>query len=375
MEKFVLNVKIDNIKRIEYPIIIGSDIVSDLNKYIKRYTQSKKILLVTNRTIYGLYSRVIELIKSKSEFDLFEVLMIEDGEEYKNFITYNKILEKLMEIKLERKDSIVAFGGGVVGDLVGFAAATYLRGINFIQVPTTLLAQVDSSVGGKTGINTEYGKNLIGSFYQPKFVLSDIDFLDTLNDREYKTGLSEVLKYAFIEYSANDRSDINLFNFLSKNREEISKKDKEKLSLLIKYCCELKSIVVNKDEKETGLREILNLGHTFAHGIEKLTAYREYTHGEAVAIGLKIAFNLANEKKIISNEDYKEAIELIKQYGIIPEIEKNKFKSEELIEAMYSDKKVKDNKIRYVIPISKSIVKIIDNIEKEFIKSTLNKYL
>ena len=187
-----IQVKINEKAAFNYPIFIGENLLENAQEYIEKYTKAKKLLIVTNETIINLYPNSLKLKNA-------EFLVLKDGEQYKNFETYKQILDKALELKLERKDALVAFGGGVIGDITGFCAATYLRGIDFIQIPTTLLAQVDSSVGGKVAINTEYGKNLVGAFYQPKLVLADISTLKTLDNRQFKTGLSEVIKYAFIE--------------------------------------------------------------------------------------------------------------------------------------------------------------------------------
>ena len=263
-------------------------------------------------------------------------------------------------MKLERQDAFVAFGGGVIGDITGFCAATYLRGIDFIQIPTTLLAQVDSSVGGKVAINTAFGKNLLGAFYQPKIVLADTAILDTLDNRQFKTGLAEVVKYAFIEKTAG--YNFNFFKFLIKNTDKILAKDKPTVTKMIKICCEIKAKVVNKDEKETGLRAILNLGHTYAHAIEKITNYTCFTHGEAVAIGLKMIFDFAKRKKFISDEYHNKALGLLAQFGLTYELPDN-FSKEALIGAMAFDKKVTGEKIRFVVPTGKGTVKIVSDID------------
>ena len=252
-------VKVNLVQKIDnsYPIIIREGILDSAYDYIKKYTNARRFLIVTNEKVYPIYGEKLQAENS-------DFIILPDGEVFKNMEILNKILDKAIEIKLERKDAIIALGGGVIGDISGFAASIYQRGIDFIQIPTTLLAQVDSSVGGKTAVNHKSGKNLIGAFYQPKLVLADTNTLDTLDNRQFKTGLSEVIKYSFIEKSCNASNDYQFFDFLKSRRTEILNKDKEVLKQVIKICCELKASVVNADEKEKGLRAILNFGHTYA---------------------------------------------------------------------------------------------------------------
>ena len=347
-----IQVKINEKAAFSYPIFIGENLLENAQEYIEKYTKAKKILIVTNETIINLYPNSLKLKNA-------EFLVLKDGEQYKNFETYKQILDKALELKLERKDALVAFGGGVIGDITGFCAATYLRGIDFIQIPTTLLAQVDSSVGGKVAINTEYGKNLVGAFYQPKLVLADISTLKTLDNRQFKTGLAEVIKYAFIEKTAT--CNFNFFEFLNSNVNEIKNKNMNILKEMIKICCEIKAKVVNIDEQEQGLRAILNFGHTYAHAIEKTTNYTYFTHGEAVAIGMRFAFDLAKSQNNISNEYYNAAITLLSRYAltyILPAT----ITQDELMNAMLFDKKVIDNKIRFVLPVDKGKVIITSEV-------------
>ena len=354
-----LEVKITDQKEKSYPIYIGQGLLDDVYELIEKNTSARRFLVVTNDTVYSLYG---EKLKS----DNSEFIILPDGEIYKNMDMLSRILDKAMEIKLERKDAIIALGGGVIGDMAGFAAAIYQRGIDFIQVPTTLLAQVDSSVGGKVAVNHALGKNMIGCFYQPKAVIADTNTLNTLDDRQYKTGLAEVLKYAFIEKSCNDNEDYNLFEFLKDYKEEIIQKDAETLQGLIEICCSLKAAVVNQDEKEKGLRAILNFGHTYAHAIENLTHYEKYTHGEAVSIGMKAIFNLAYTLDIITEEYYISSVQLLDDYGLITELT-DKFDTDEFYNAMCSDKKVADKKINFVMPIKEKEVCFRNNIDKNLV--------
>lgn len=339
----------------KYPIFIDLDEIETLEEKIFAQTNANKILLVISEKVNKLYGKRLNF-KNSIKF------VLKDGEKEKNLKSYKRILDFALKNKLERKDAIVAVGGGVVGDIAGFAAATYLRGIDFLQIPTTLLACVDSSVGGKVGINTDFGKNLVGAFYQPKAVFCNLNFLKTLDERQFKTGLAEVIKYAFIEKSCNSKSDhleeYNFFDFLNKNSEKILSRDNETLAQIIQISLELKAAVVSQDEKEQGLRKILNLGHTYGHAIEKITNYKKHTHGEAVAMGMLFAISLAFKKDLITKEYREEALELIKKYGLTKQIKK--FNKTKLIDLMKSDKKVENGKIKFILPSSKSFVECID---------------
>lgn len=355
----VLDVRIKATKESSYPIIIEENILEKAYEYILKYTRAKKFLVVTNDKIFNLYGEYFR--NDNSEF-----IVLPDGEVYKSMEYLNKILDKALEIKLERKDAIIALGGGVIGDMAGFAAAIYQRGIDFIQIPTTLLAQVDSSVGGKVAVNHKLGKNMLGAFYQPKLVLSDTNVLKTLDERQFKTGLSEVIKYAFIEKTCNAEENYNFYEFLKENKEKICKRDTKALKELITICCKLKSAVVNQDEKEKGLRAILNFGHTYAHAIENITNYEKYTHGEAVSIGMKLIFDLALSLGKISEEYYKDAISLIQEYDLVTSLDFTPDK-EKFYDSMKSDKKVSNQSIVFVMPTNRKEVEIENNVDKKHI--------
>lgn len=331
------------------PIFINFDSIESLETSIFSHTKANKILIVISERVNKLYGK-------RLNFSNCIKFVLKDGEEQKNFKNYKRILNFALRNKLERKDAIIAIGGGVIGDIAGFAAATYLRGIDFIQVPTTLLACVDSSVGGKVAINTCFGKNLIGAFYQPKAVFCNLNFLKTLDERQFKTGLAEVIKYAFIEKSCSTEFHYNLFDFLKENADKILSRDEETLTKIIEICLNLKSEVVSQDEKEKGLRQILNFGHTYGHAIEKITNYKKYTHGEAVAIGMILAINLAFNKNLMTQEYKDEAIALINKYELVKKIPK--FNTKKLVSLMLSDKKVEDGKIKFILPSSKAYVDI-----------------
>jgi 3-dehydroquinate synthase len=351
-----------------YQAIIGNNIFDNFGKILKEKINCKKILVVTDENVNNLYGSKMKEVLDKNDFT-YDFCIFKSGEEEKNSDNLNIILDKAFENKLERQDCIVAFGGGVIGDMAGFAASIYLRGINFIQAPTTLLAQIDSSIGGKTAINTKYGKNLVGAFYQPKFVFTDISFLKTLPLRELKTGLGEALKYAFIEKNCDENKTM-LFEFLLKNKENIFNLEDETMLSLVKRCVELKRNVVTKDEKENSLRMVLNFGHTIGHAIEKVTQYKVFTHGEAITIGMKAIFEIALRIGKITQEYYEQAINLLNLYEFDLKLPNN-INSDEIYNALIYDKKVRNSKVKFVTPTEKARVEIFDNIVENIIKDVL----
>ena len=321
-----------NLQERSYPITIGSTLLSDdfnSDKWIK----GKDCLIVTNETVAPLY---LDVMKSNIDDKTIEVITIKDGEHYKTIDTWSKIIDKLTAMRANRDTTIIALGGGVLGDIAGFAAATFMRGLPYIQVPTTLLAQVDSSVGGKTGVNHKDGKNLIGSFYQPTMVISDIDVLSTLPDREYKCGLAEIIKYGAIY-------DVDFFAWLESNMSELLNRVPKKLIYAISRSCQIKANIVGEDEFEIGKRAILNFGHTFGHALENIMGYGELLHGEAVAIGMIIASKLSPINSVERNR----LISLIKSANLPHKIELND--ENQMLDAMKTDKKVKNKKLRFVL--------------------------
>ncbi len=357
MEK--IEVKINPVGESSYPIFIGKNLLNNLYDIIQKFTKASRFLIVTNDTVFSHYG---EIIKNENA----QFIILPDGEIYKNMDTLQRILNKCMELNLERKDAIIALGGGVIGDMAGFAASIYRRGIDFVQVPTTLLAMVDSSVGGKVAVNHSSGKNMIGAFYQPKAVIADTNTLSTLDDRQFKSGLGEILKYAFIEKNCACQSDFNFLEFLENHKNDILLKNTDVTEKMIKICCSLKASVVNKDEKEKGLRAILNFGHTFAHAIEKLTGYEKYTHGEAVSIGMTMIFNVALKLNFISYDYYNRCINLINDYSLVNTYSEE-FLPEDFYNAMLSDKKTSGGRINFVIPTGEREVEIINNIDKNIV--------
>lgn len=333
-----------------YPIHINNIDLENLKNAILEEIHYKNYIVVISQKVHKLYSKILDFPKDK-------IFVLKDGEKEKNYQNYGKILDFALKRKLKREDAIIAIGGGVVGDLAGFVASTYMRGINFIQVPTTLLAMTDSSVGGKVAINTKFGKNLIGSFYQPKAVFINVNFLKTLDEKQFKSGLGEVIKYGFIEKSCNFDNDAHVINFLTEHQEKIIARDVLILKELIKMCVELKKSVVEHDEKESGLRKILNYGHTYGHALEKLTNYKKYTHGETVVEGISFALRLAFNLNLIDKE-YKFLCEdLIKKYDYPPLL---KFEKEKVVDAMLNDKKATENHIKFILPTRYATVEEYD---------------
>jgi len=359
--KQTLNVNIENENNHKYCINISDDNLSDFFENIKSKLSGKKCLFVISKKVYKLYKEILNLPVESS-------LILNDGESEKNFKTYLKILDKAEKIGLTRKDAIVAIGGGVIGDIAGFAASTYMRGIDYIQVPTTLLSMVDSSVGGKTAIDMNGVKNIIGTFYQPREVFININFIKTLDKKQFLSGLGEILKYAFIEDNCGYKHSLFLFEYLTLGCEKILEKEPMTLMRVIEYCLNLKIAVVNQDEKEAGLRKVLNFGHTLAHALESITNYRKYTHGEAVIQGMFFVLNWAYSQNKISYSYYRTSVELLNKYGFRSEDISKKYNISKLVNIMKKDKKANSEKITFILPLDKKKVEIAELDENEVIK-------
>lgn len=340
-----LKVKIDENK--EYLIDISDSSFEKLNQEIYELTNTRKRLVVMSQKVYKLYSGDLN-------FNENEIFILSDGEQEKNYKNYLKIINRAFEMGLNRKDVIIAVGGGVVGDIAGFVASTYMRGIDFIQVPTTLLSAVDSSVGGKTAIDLPNAKNIIGTFYQPKKVLININFFKTLDERQFMSGLGEVLKYAFIEESCHYNISLFLFEFLTLSCEKILEREPLTIIRLIEYCLNLKIAVVSQDEKESGLRKVLNFGHTLGHALETITKYKKYTHGEAVVYGMFFIIEWAYQNEYINYSYYKLSMDLLDKYGFKPL--NKKYSAEKIIEIMKKDKKASTDRINFIVPCGKKLV-------------------
>jgi len=315
-----------------YPIVIGRDLL-DGNFDLSRYVSSNDCLVVSNETVAPLY---LERLRPNLAGCDVNTICIPDGESYKTVATLQTILDELVSSGANRDTTLVALGGGVVGDIAGFAAACYMRGVGFLQVPTTLLAQVDSSVGGKTGVNHEKGKNLIGAFHQPDLVLIDTDTLQTLPPREFSAGLAEVIKHAAI-------CDLEFFAWLESNMEELRNQNPEALAHAIQRCCAIKAQVVAEDERESGRRAILNFGHTFGHAIENSLGYGEWLHGEAVAAGMIMAAKLSG----IEDAAVQRLSGLVAAAGL--PTDPPSIKRERWLDTMGLDKKVQNRRLRFVL--------------------------
>ncbi len=335
-------------------MIVKIDLTND-NSYeiyiekLKALSFDRKVVVVTNPTVAGFH---LEYLKSKLTAKELSVCTIKDGEEYKNMQTLEDILSSCFEAKLDRKSLLIAFGGGVIGDMTGFAASIYQRGIDFIQIPTTLLSQVDASVGGKTGINNKYGKNLVGTFHQPKAVYIDSSFLKTLPKRELGAGISEIIKMAVC-------FNKDFFSWLENN----DLRDEKNIDIAIQKSVETKAWVVSQDEKEQGLRAALNYGHTFGHVIENITNYKTYLHGEAVGIGMCMANALAVKLGFMSKEEEKRVEKLLKKYDIPTTFKINDV--EDFYEHFFLDKKSSNSKIKFILPVGIGDCKITDDIKKD----------
>lgn len=343
----------------EYNITISDEKFSVLKELIDSETKGQKRLFVVSKKVYKLYAEALELENEN-------VLILNDGEKEKNFKNYIKIIEKAENIGLTRKDALIALGGGVVGDITGFAASTYMRGIDYIQIPTTLLSMVDSSVGGKTAIDLRNAKNLIGTFYQPKAVFININFLNTLDKNQFQSGLGEILKYAFIEDNCQYKHSLFLFEYLTLGCEKVFDKEPLTIMRVIEYCLNLKISVVTQDEKEAGLRKILNLGHTLAHALETISKYKKYTHGEAVVQGIFFVLKWAYNQEMISYSYFRLSHELLTKYGF--KEESFKYTPEDLISIMRRDKKAADGKITFIVPCDKKRVKEVKLTEDDVFK-------
>jgi 3-dehydroquinate synthase len=288
-----------------------------------------------------LYGDVVSDSLRKAGFDA-PVILIPDGEEYKEPLWSYYLYGELLKQGLDRASALVALGGGVIGDITGFVASTYMRGISFVQAPTTLLAQVDSSVGGKTGVNHPLGKNMIGTFYQPRLVLADVGTLETLPQRELLAGMAEVIKYGVIW-------DESLLSFLEENREKVLNLDRPAVEHIIRRSCEIKAEVVSRDEREEGLRAILNYGHTIGHALETATGYTAYLHGEAVAIGMYVEARLSSRLGLADKREVERIRSLIKAYGLPVEMPSG-METERILSAMRLDKKAVAGELRFILP-------------------------
>ena len=344
-----------------YEIHIGNDWLPQLMPWLDFIPRTSAMMIITDANVAEIAGgRMLELIRSNG-FKV-ELAAFPGGEDHKNLATIGALTERMAEIGLDRHSTVIALGGGIPGDVAGFAASVYMRGIRYIQVPTTLLAQVDSSVGGKTGVNLPQGKNLVGTFHQPSLVFIDVSFIKTLPEREYLTGLAEVIKYGIIW-------DSSFFGFLEQNQTAIGSRDPECLQQMVHRCCAIKADIVAQDETEGGIRALLNLGHTFGHALEALTGYRRYNHGEAVAIGIVLGARLAAESGRLSPGDHDRIKSLIFSLGLPTTYER--LASDDIITQMRRDKKSVGGRLQLVLPTRIGSSQLFNDISEHQIAQVL----
>jgi 3-dehydroquinate synthase len=342
-----------------YPIYIGAGIIAS-GHLLQPHIHGKQVCIVSNTTVAPLYLDKLQVSLAGYQLDLVE---LPDGEQYKSLQTLNQIYDTLLAAHHHRTTTLIALGGGVVGDMCGFAAATYQRGVNFIQIPTTLLAQVDSSVGGKTGVNHPRGKNMIGAFHQPQVVIADTAVLQTLPGRELAAGLAEVIKYGLI-------ADAGFFDWLEHNLDALLARDSEALSYAIERSCAIKAAIVAQDEREAGVRAWLNLGHTFGHAIETAQGYGNWLHGEAVAAGMVMALDLSARLGWIDPAEVNRLRNLLNRAGLptcAPAITVEQF-----LTLMAGDKKVLDGQIRLVLLKAVGTAVVTADVPQEQLLATLS---
>jgi 3-dehydroquinate synthase len=343
-----------------YPIYIGQNLLKQA-ELVAPLISGRQVMIVSNQTVAPLYLATVQA--ALADFQTNTVIL-PDGERYKTLEVLNQIFEQLLQQRFDRRCTLVALGGGVIGDMTGFAAACYQRGVPFIQLPTTLLAQVDSSVGGKTGVNHRLGKNMIGAFYQPQGVVIDTDTLQTLEKRQLLSGLAEVIKYGLI----NDRA---FFDWLEEHAEALLAREPSALSFAIARSCQNKAQIVAEDERESGRRALLNLGHTFGHAIETGMNYEGCLHGEAVAIGICLAAKLSARLNLLAEKEVERIIQLITKMGLPTQIPAG-LSASGLLQAMQVDKKVRDGKIYLILLNSIGNAVVTNDYVPKFLEEVLS---
>lgn len=343
----------------EYSIYISTDItglasIIDNNKMTN-------VFIVTDRNVYNIYSNMFKILKDR----IVGIKVIEPGEDSKNYNTISDIYTGLMEIGANRKTIIAAVGGGVVGDLAGFAAATYLRGVGIIHIPTSLIAQCDSSIGGKTGYNYNNIKNIVGTFYQPDFVYTDVNFIKTLNEKEYLNGIAEVIKYGFV-------CDKELFQFIEENKKAIRERESDKLLHIVHQCIRIKAEIVGIDENDVDFRQILNFGHTIGHGIESISNFK-ISHGEAVAIGMNLEAYIAVRTGRLNENEYNRLLTIL-NYFKLP-ISPGHIDLDKTLEIMKLDKKRISNNIKFALPDTLGHAVLVSDIKQNLIKQYITEVI
>ena len=352
-----------NLGERSYPISIGAGLFSD-PAYLSQFLCTKqKVVVISNETVAPLYADKI-LSQLEQLGCVASLLELPDGEQYKSLDTFNEVMTYLLEGNYSRDVALIALGGGVIGDLVGFAASCYQRGVDFIQMPTTLLSQVDSSVGGKTAVNHPLGKNMIGAFYQPKSVVIDIDCLSTLPEKEFAAGIAEVIKYGIIY-------DGEFFSWLEENLDKLYALDEQALTYAISKCCQIKAEVVALDEKESGIRALLNLGHTFGHAIEAELGYGKWLHGEAVSAGTVMAAKTAEYQGLITQQQVERIVSILKK-AKLPIHTPESMSFDDFMRHMMRDKKVLAGELRLVLPTSIGTAEVVKNVPESVIEDAID---
>lgn len=353
----MINLKVELGAR-SYPVFIGSGILGKLGEMLKLYGFNHQVVVTTDTNVQKLYGSIL----SKSFQDMvkhFEIIVLSPGEKSKCMSNVEKIITKMLEIGYDRNATVLAFGGGVTGDLAGFTASIYKRGVPFIQVPTTLLAQVDASIGGKTGVNHSLGKNMIGTFYQPKMVWTDLEVLKTLPKREILCGLAEIIKYGIVW-------DADLFWLIEQNLEKILVLNSLLLEEIVRRCCEIKATIVAKDEKESGLRMILNFGHTVGHALEAAAGYKKIGHGQAVLLGMLAESKISQLTGFLSLNELHRIQNLISKFNLKHRIKD--LRTDELFKFLKTDKKTTEGKLRFVLPKKIGEAFVADNLDRNAIQ-------
>jgi len=355
-----------NLKENSYDIIVGHNILSDLGVQIRALNIGNDAIVVTNSIIRKLHGKALSksLAKQGIQVKFFEV---PDSERSKSVKVAFGLIQQIASADVRKRMFIIAFGGGVIGDLAGFVAAVYKRGIPFVQVPTTFLAQIDSAIGGKVAIDLPVGKNLIGSFYQPKIVFSDVALLRTLSERQVRNGLAEAIKYGVIK-------DKKLFTYIEKNAEKLLSVDLKAMTLVVLGCSRIKAEIVAADEKELkGLRTILNFGHTAGHALESACAYNRYQHGEAISLGMRIASAIACQRKMMCSKEFHRLEKLLDKVGLPAKAKGVRIDS--LMKAVLHDKKIIAKKNRLVLPQGIGRVKVVEGVPTPMIKQMVKRYI
>jgi 3-dehydroquinate synthase len=346
-----------------YEIVIGHEILARLGEALSELKLGSRQMIVTSGPVWNLYGKIVRHSLEASGFDV-SVMLVSDNEEAKSFQTLATILDRLLESEFERSSVIIALGGGVVGDVSGFAAAIFMRGLRHVQVPTTLLAQVDSSIGGKTGVNHPKAKNLVGAFHQPSLVWVDTSTLSTLPERQMRSGLAEIIKYSVI-------ADPVLFKLLTESVDSFSTISRDALIEIVSRCCSIKARIVEEDEREHGVRSILNYGHSIGHALETLTGYAHYTHGEAVAIGMMAAARISFEIGATDQDMVQSQEDLIKR-AELPTAISQPIDSIEIVRQLRKDKKRADDRMRWVLPRRLGEVFLTEDVPSDIVLKVLH---